>query len=252
MPRGVYDRGKKPTAKPVDPMEVGGPEDIEVEVEVTKKPQRSAQAGLQVSVAWVQALEPMSIPGVKSSTPAPRVDPCDPASEWRNWRIVVAGPSIFLIAPKGWARGIVDATNGLAQAFVPVAEAHGWEGPEHVRQVFEFPRSKFLIRYFIADDPDAETDFDDKAIADGLRGAAVLGAPDAATRAVAEQLAAEEKAAEEEARREAARIAAKRMPKPPPKPVKAGKAAAKKSVDDDEAGMGDEGDPEPDDDEDGE
>lgn len=242
---------KRPGAEPIaafvpiepapprrDPMEVGGPDD---EVAAPAPPRRRTGVP-EFAVAWVQALEPFTIPGTKV-TAVPRIDPME--EEWRGWRIVVAGPSVLLIAPKGWIKGIIGGTGGLAEVFAPYAEAHGWQDADDVRQVFEVPRSKMLIRYYVDDRGD---ELDDTAFAAAVRSTA-LAAPSPPVRHAAERLAAaveaeRERAAKAQAKLQQQRIRAAAQPKPvlvhPKKPAT--------PVDDDDVGFGDEG-PEIEDDE---
>lgn len=181
------------------------------------------------TVAYVLPLEPIAIPGVKPS-PGQRIDPMLP--EWADWRIVVAGASVLLIAPPGWVRGVVGPDGDLTEEFQPVALAHGWTSAQDVRQVFEIPRSKLLIRYYVdaraGDVPDAE-------FADAIR-ARVIAAPDDRTRAAWVPLARRRQAEEAAARAESAPKAKPRAKAPTP--VAAPRRAV---IDDEDAGTGDEG-----------
>lgn len=205
--------------------------------------QGSEPDGLRFAVAWVQVLDPLNIPGIKPSSTL-RVDPF--SKEWDGWRVVVAGATVLLVAPRGWSNGIRGADGEPADGFRAIGAAHGWTEPEDVQQVFEIPRHRCLIRYFVA-----RGDYDDGAFADAVR-ARAIAAPDDATRAVLDKLKAEERAAKE--REERAALAAtararKVAPRPTPSAVAAA-APAPKAEDDEDMGLGDEG-PETDEDDEG-
>lgn len=184
------------------------------------------------TVAYVLPLEPITIPGVKPS-PGQRIDPMLP--EWEGWRIVVAGASVLLIAPPGWVRGVVGPDGDLTEEFAPVAQAHGWASAQDVRQVFEIPRSKLLIRYYVdaraGDVPDAE-------FAEAIR-ARAIAAPDDRTRAAWVPLARRRQAEEAADRAESAPAPKAKPRAKAPAPVAAPRRAV--SVDDGDAGTGDEG-----------
>ena len=198
--------------------------DVETSVEVTPRAVPREPTGRVTppfTIAYILPIQPITIPGAKI-TPGMRIDPM--LQEWADWRIVVAGASVLLIAPPGWTKGVTNAA-GLTDEFAPYAAAHDWEGADDVRQVFEIPRTMVMIRYYI----DARGgEIDDLAFAEAIK-ARVIAAPDDKTRAAWAIMEAEAKREAAEMRAEAARAATPRAQPKAPTPTARAKAAPPKA-----------------------